>query len=97
MNYMLCRNSVRDYRRWRRVFDSHGDAHRAAGLGLAGLWRPVGGPKDVFFLFEVRDMRRARAFIEAPAAHKAGAASGVIEGEYHPVKDAGTVSYRRRG
>jgi hypothetical protein len=82
MAYMLCRNRVADFRRWKRVFDSHRKDHRAAGLRLAGLWRDLGRPKDVFFLFEVQSVARARAFISAPAASAAGRASGVLEGDY---------------
>ncbi|MGA2018276.1 MAG: hypothetical protein ABSH26_15120 [Opitutaceae bacterium] len=97
MRFMLCRNRVSDYRRWRRVFDSHAGAHRAAGLRLKGLWRDAGRPNDVFFLFEVRDMSRARAFIRSPEAAEAGARSGVIEGDYRFIRDAGTASYRGPG
>jgi hypothetical protein len=89
MTFMLCRNRVADFRSWKRVFDSHARDHRASGLRLAGLWRGVGRPNDVFFLFEVKDLRKARAFISAPAAASAGRKSGVIEGEYHFVRGAG--------
>ncbi|HXQ81966.1 MAG TPA: hypothetical protein VN775_11670 [Opitutaceae bacterium] len=97
MTYMLCRNRVSDFRRWKRVFDSHAGAHEAAGLLLTGLWRDAVRPNEVFFLFEVRDKRRAKAFIAAPGAAEAGAASGVIDGEYHFIRDAGLAGYRRGG
>jgi hypothetical protein len=51
MTCMLCRNRVSDFRRWRRVFFSHAPAHRAAGLHLRSLWREIGKPNEVFFLF----------------------------------------------
>jgi hypothetical protein len=95
MKYLLCRNRVTDFRRWRRVFDSHAGAHRAAGLLLTGLWRGAEKPGDVFFLFTVSDMRKARAFISAPGAAEAGKRSGVVEGEYHFIRDAGFAGYRR--
>jgi len=89
MTYMLCRNRVADFDRWRAVFASHEAAHREAGLQLAGLWRGAEDPNDVFFLFEVASTDRARQFIADPEAAKAGQASGVIEGEYHFLDDAG--------
>jgi len=89
MTYMLCRNRVANFRKWKRVFDSHAGDHRGSGLRLSGLWRDVERPNDVFFLFEVRNLRKARAFISAPAAARAGRKSGVVEGEYHFVRDAG--------
>jgi hypothetical protein len=80
--YMLCRNQVADFRRWKRVFTSHRRAHLRAGLRLAGLWRSAGRPGEIFYLFEVGNVRKAKAFITAPGAKKAGKEAGVIEGEY---------------
>ena len=84
---MICRNRVVDFARWRRVFASHADAHRAAGLVLEHFWCDVNDPNNVFFVFEVRDVEKARAFIQAPDAADAAAASGVLEGEYHLVNE----------
>jgi hypothetical protein len=83
MTVMLCRNHVADFSRWKRVFDSHAAAHRDAGLHLRNFWRGVEDPNQVFFLFEVTDSEKARAFISDPAAAEAGKASGVLDGEYH--------------
>ena len=83
MTYMLCRNRVRNFARWKRVFDSHADAHRGAGLRLVHLWQCVDNPNQVFFLFEVEDMARARAFLNASDAAESGKEAGLIEGEIH--------------
>jgi len=84
---MLCRNRVRDFAQWRGVFASHEAAHRNAGLRL--LWLCVEKPDNVFFMFEVASMEKAYAFIANPDAAKAAQASGVLDGEYHFVEDAG--------
>ena len=83
MLVMLCRNRVADFAKWKAVFDSHAEAHRAAGLRLRDLWRDIEEPNTVFFVFEVTSLDRARAFIGDPAAAKAGKESGVLDGEYH--------------
>ena len=83
MKYLLCRNRVRDYEVWRRVFDSHAAGHRAAGLELEGLWQTTSDPANVFFLFRVESEEAALEFMNDPAAAEAGAESGVVEGEYH--------------
>jgi len=83
MTYLLCRNRVSDFSRWKAVFASHAQAHRDAGLHLQGLWRAAEEPDNVFFLFEVTDAATARVFISDPAAADAGRASGVLDGEYH--------------
>lgn len=88
MAYMLCRNRVVDFLRWKSVFASHEAAHLEAGLRLVSIWRSVEEPNNVFFLFEVASLDKARDFISNPEAAKAGEASGVIDGEYHFVEQA---------
>jgi hypothetical protein len=86
MIYMLCRNKVTDFAKWKQVFDSHREAHLHAGLTLEHVWRGVDDANSVFFVFWVDDMEKAKAFINAPGAEEAGRASGVIDGEYHFVE-----------
>jgi hypothetical protein len=83
MIVMLCRNRVADFLRWKAVFDSHAQAHRAPGLRLRDLWREVEEPNNVFFMFEVVSLNTAQAFISDPAAAETGKSSGVLDGEYH--------------
>ncbi len=80
---MLCRNRVADFAKWKQVFDSHAQAQRDSGFHLKSLWRELEQPDNVFFLFEVEDVAKARAFITSPTAAEVGKASGVIDGEYH--------------
>ncbi len=88
MTYMISRNRVQDFERWRAVFASHADAHRAAGLHFTGLWRDVKEPDNFFFMFRVESIERAEEFIHAPESAQAGADAGVIDGEYHFVEEA---------
>ena len=83
MIVMLCRNRVADFEKWKSVFDSQAQAGREAGLRLMSLWRDVEEPNNVFFLFEVTDTDKARAFITSPAAAESGKKSGVLDGECH--------------
>jgi hypothetical protein len=88
MTHLLCRNTVRDFDRWLRVFSSHKKAHVDAGLILEHLWQASDDPARIFFLFRVEDMEKAKAFISAPDASDAARTSGVIDGEYHFVDSA---------
>jgi hypothetical protein len=81
MLHMLCRNRVADFEKWKQVFDSHAEAQQAAGLNLLYLWRSLDDPRNIFFLFEVESLDKARAFISAPQAAEAGQKSGVIDGD----------------
>ena len=89
MRYMLCRNRVGDFARWKAIFSSHQKAHQNAGLRLMKLWRDLQDTNNVFFLFELESLEKAQEFISDPAATEAAKASGVIEGEYHILADAG--------
>jgi hypothetical protein len=80
---LLCRNRVADFSKWKAIFDSHTQAHRAAGLRLRDLWRNLQEPNNVFFVFEVESLDKARAFVSDPAAAEAGKTSGVLDGEHH--------------
>ena len=88
MIQMLCRNRVKDFDRWKAVFDSHSDAHRDHGLRLLNLWRDIEDPNNIFFLLEVRDIEKAKAFVNAPESARAGEEAGVIDGELYFVEAA---------
>lgn len=79
---LLCRNRVRDFARWKAVFDANTAAAAEAGLHLLHLGQEEGDPGQVHFLFRVEDPAAARAFLQAPEAAESGAAAGVLDGEY---------------
>ncbi len=87
MIFLLSRNKVRDFARWKAVFDrNQGDAE-AAGLRLERMWRGVDDPNNVFFIMSVADAGKARAFLAAPEGAESGREAGVVEGEYWFVSD----------
>ena len=78
MFYLLGRHKVADFARWHKVFASHAEAQRQAGLHLLHLLRDTADPNDVVILFRADDPNKARAFTKAPGAREAAAQSGVI-------------------
>lgn len=86
MIHLLCRNKVADFDKWKKVFDSHTEAHQESGLRLLNLWRSLDDENDVYFLFEVSDIDKANAFMKTPEAAEAGRISGVIDGEVRFLK-----------
>ena len=82
MTRMVCWNEVKDFAAWKSNFDSHTEAHRAAGLTLEGLWQDIDDPTEVIFIFQVSDLEKARAFTTDPSgiesAHRAGVTDGKI-------------------
>ena len=63
--HMLVRHKVADFARWKKVFDSHKEAQEKAGLKLKHLWRNIDDQNEVFFLFEVEDLKKAQAFLSS--------------------------------
>ena len=98
---LICRNRVADYDQWWRVFESHADAHKEAGLSLRGVWRNADDANEVFFLFDVDDRTKAQAFIDTPQAAEGAMEAGVIDGDYYFIVEAETntaqVRFRSRG
>lgn len=78
MKYLFCKHRVAEYSRWRRVFDSHAEAQRDAGLHVLHVLRAADDPNLIVMLFRVDDVEKARVFTEAPSASEAGETSGVI-------------------
>ncbi|MGD2111003.1 MAG: cyclase [Phycisphaerae bacterium] len=78
MNYMLCRHKVKDYAKWREVFDADAKPREETGFHLLHLLRDVSDPNYIVMLFELDDVEKAKAFCESPSAHEAAAESGVI-------------------
>jgi hypothetical protein len=77
---MLCRNKVADFAKWKAAFDSHAEAQEEAGLRLEQMWRNVEDEGEVFFLFSVADIERAKAFLTAEPPENAAQKYGVLEG-----------------
>ena len=50
MTYMIVRNRVADFEKWKLIFDDQEEAAQAAGLRLVNLWRGVEDSNNVFFI-----------------------------------------------
>ncbi|MGC2236466.1 MAG: hypothetical protein WA584_09915 [Pyrinomonadaceae bacterium] len=87
MLYMLVRNKVEDYAKWKRVFDSQTGANSAAGLTLAHFWRDAEDENTVWFALEVEDIDRARQYLDRHESAEVGRVAGVLDGEYHFVEN----------
>jgi hypothetical protein len=71
MHYLLCTHRVADFERFTQTLREHASAHAAAGLRARHVWRGVDDPRQVFFLFEVADLEKARAFLASLDAERA--------------------------
>ncbi len=39
MTYMLCRNRVVDFEKWKAIFDTYAEGQGDSGLNLVKMWR----------------------------------------------------------
>jgi hypothetical protein len=78
MGYLLVRHKVREYHEWRRVFDRHKDAQQHAGLRVEKVMRNLYEPEEVFLLFEVLDLAKARGFLSSAEVSAAQEEAGVV-------------------
>jgi predicted signal transduction protein with EAL and GGDEF domain len=78
MILLLCRQKVADFNAWKRVFDSHAEAQRQAGLRVDRILRNFDDANELFVLFEVTDVDKARGFVSSPQVPEAQKQSGVV-------------------
>ena len=87
MLYMICRNKVKDFKHWKKVFDSHPETYQHVGIKLVNMWQVEDDPNNVFFMFSVESKEKALTFVNAPESAQAGVEAGVINGEYYFINE----------
>ena len=65
MRYMLCKQNVESFDEFKKVLASHDSAHQESGFRVQRIWRDLDKPGQVFFLCEVWDIAKARAFAQS--------------------------------
>jgi hypothetical protein len=76
---VLVRHKVKDWDAWKKVFDSDKQARMDAGFIDRVIGHVIGDPHDVFIVFAVSDVAKAKAFISSKAL-KDKMAEGGVEG-----------------
>jgi hypothetical protein len=62
MNYILIRDEVADFEKWKPAYDAHASARAAAGLKEERLLRNIDDPGEVVLLFSAQDLNKAKEF-----------------------------------
>ena len=79
MPYLLVRHKVRDFAKWKTVFDSHADAQRRCGLTVRHVLRNADDHPEVFLFFDAETIAGAKDFVFAPQVPAAQQDSGVLD------------------
>jgi len=94
MTYMHCRIRVADYAKWKEKMDADAKAQHDAGMYLKHLWRGIDDPNSAFFILEVHDREKARAFLNPADVAEASKEAGVLDFEWHFVEAADSYGTR---
>jgi len=79
MPAFLVRHKVKDYAKWKPVFDEHAATRKANGSKGAHLFRNSENPNEVLILFEWDDLKRARQFAQSEDLRKTMEKAGVLD------------------
>jgi heme-degrading monooxygenase HmoA len=78
MAQLIIRHKVKDYLKWKSMFDEHGAKRKAAGSKGGRLFRSEKDPNEVVILFEWQDLGKARQFAESEDLRKTMERAGVV-------------------
>ena len=79
MPYVLIRHKVKDFAKWKPVYDAHSTARKASGSKGARLFRNIGKSKETVILLEWSDVDRAREFVKSKDLREAMKRAGVTD------------------
>jgi len=76
--HLLIRHRVQDFAKWKAEYDGHRSVRVSAGLKDLDLWHNVDDAKEVFLLFEVADVAKAKAFVTSADLKQTMTRAGVV-------------------
>lgn len=79
MPYLLVRQKVKDYAKWKPVFDEDGTRRKASGSRGGRLFRNADNLNEVIVLLEWDDLRKARQFAQSDELRKTMERAGVVD------------------
>jgi hypothetical protein len=79
MGLMIVRHRIKDYRSWKKAFDGHAGAQKAAGLTKPRVFRSADDPNETVILMDYKDLKKAKAFGVSADLKKAMESAGVVD------------------
>ena len=78
MAQFLVRHKVKDYGKWKPLFDEHAAKRKGGGSKGGRLFRSEKDPNEVVILFEWEDLGKAHKFAESEDLRKTMERAGVV-------------------
>ena len=79
MPYVLVRQKVADFAKWKPVYDAHLPARQKAGLKEEHLLRNADDPNETIVLFEADDLQKAKEFAASADLREKMQEAGVVD------------------
>ena len=79
MGMLIIRHKVKDYGKWRPMFDEHSLMQKAAGLSNPRVFRSADDKSEIVVVFETKDTKRAKDFAASPDLRETMAKAGVMD------------------
>lgn len=79
MPHILIRHKVKNYAKWKPVFDEHGAAREENGSWGGQLFRNADDPNELVIVLEWDSLEKARKFAQSDDLRKAMQRAGVID------------------
>lgn len=78
MPYLVIRHKVKDYNKWKPIFDEHAATRKKYGCKGGKLYRSNGESSEVVIVSEWDDLGKAREFAQTEDLQKTMERAGVI-------------------
>ncbi len=79
MSIGIVRHKVKDYAKWRSVFDADEKRRQASGLTNPRVYRSADDKSEIVMIFDIEDMKKAKAFVASPDLKDTMVAAGVVD------------------
>jgi heme-degrading monooxygenase HmoA len=78
MVYMLIQHQVKDYAKWKPLFDQHGSVRKSSGSQGGRVFQSIDDPNKITVLFTWDNIEHAREFSESDSLHEVMEKAGVV-------------------
>ena len=79
MAFVLVRHKVKDFAKWKPIFDENGAMRKKAGSKGARVLRNANDPDELVVITEWENLKSARAFAESPDLRVAMEQAGIAD------------------
>ena len=79
MSFMLVRHKVKDFDKWKPLYDEHAEVRKKSGSKSARLFRNANNPNEILILFEWESLGKARKFASSENLRQKMQEAGVLE------------------